>query len=63
MTKELHGFEASRGHGEIGTERTTTGQRTNMIRELMQSDGVTELALESTKTESYRIIAYQKPEL
>ena len=34
-----------------------------MIRELMQSDGVTELALESTKTESYRIIAYQKPEL
>ena len=42
MTKGLHGFEASRGHGEIGDERTTTSQRTNMIQELVQSDGLTE---------------------
>ena len=33
-----------------------------MIRELAQSDGVTELTLESTKTESSAIIVYQKLE-
>jgi len=62
MAKALHEFEASHRHGEIGNERTSSSQRTNMIRELMQIDGVTELTLESTKTESSAIIAYQKPE-
>jgi hypothetical protein len=33
-----------------------------MIREPVQSDGVTELMLESTKTKSSMIIAYQKLE-
>jgi hypothetical protein len=33
-----------------------------MIRDLAQSDGVTELTTESTKTESPAIIAYQKPD-
>jgi hypothetical protein len=62
MTKGFIGMRPTNGHGEIGNERTTTSQPTNVIRELVQTTGVAELTVESTKTESSAINLYQKPE-
>jgi len=62
MAKGFIGMGPTNGHGEIGNERTTTSQRRNMIRELVQTAGVAELTVESTKTESSAMNLYQKPE-